>query len=452
MPEVKTVNAVAEVRDSYLENFTRFEDGAAGNGAGWLRSIRRGAIARFSELGFPTPREEDWRFTNVAPIAETSFSLPQDGRVEPGPQALESFRFSGSACSQLVFVNGRYAPALSWLRPLSEGVQIGSLAHALTDAPDLLEPYLARYVDYQHDAFCALNTAFMADGAFVRIPRRTVLDEPIYLLYLASADAPIITHPRNLIIADDDSQATVVEDYVTLSGGVHFSNVITEVVVGENSVLSHYQIQRESAEAFHVSTLRIQQGRSSSVTSHSVLLGGALVRNNIHPVMAGEGGDCLINGLFMAAGRQHMDNYMKVEHASPHCGSRQFYNGILDGQSRGVFHGRIVVHKAAQKTDAKQTNRNLLLSDDAQIDTKPQLEIYADDVKCTHGATIGRIDEDAIFYLRSRGIAEGSARDILLSAFAGESLQRMKLEPLRKHLEALITQWLPRRKLAEAAG
>ena len=452
MPEVKTVNAVTEVQGSYLESFTRFENGAAGNGRGWLRSIRRAAIARFSELGFPTPREEDWRFTDVAPIAGTSFSLPQDGRVEPRPQALQSFRFSGPACSQLVFVNGRYAPALSALRPLSEGVQIGSLAQVLTDAPDLLEPYLARYADYQHDAFCALNTAFMADGAFVRIPRRTVLDEPIYLLYLASADAPIITPPRNLIIADDDSQATVVEDYVTLSGGVHFSNVITEVVVGENSVLSHYQIQRESAEAFHVSTLRIQQGRSSSVTSHSVLLGGALVRNNIHPVMAGEGGDCLINGLFMAAGRQHMDNYMKVEHASPHCGSRQFYNGILDGQSRGVFHGRIVVHKAAQKTDAKQTNRNLLLSDDAQIDTKPQLEIYADDVKCTHGATIGQIDEDAIFYLRSRGIAEGSARDILLSAFAGESLQRMKLEPLRKHLEALITQWLPRRKLAEAAG
>ncbi len=452
MAEVKKVNAVTEVQDSYLESFARFENGAAGNGAGWLRSIRRGAIARFSELGFPTPREEDWRFTNVAAIAETSFSLPRDGRVELGPQALEPFRFSGSVCSQLVFVNGRYAPAISWLRPLSEGVQIGSLAQTLTDAPGLLEPYLARYADYQHDGFCALNTGFMEDGAFVRIARGTVLEEPIYLLYVTSAPVPTITHPRNLIIAGDGSQATVVEDYLTLSGGVHFSNVITEVVVGENSVLSHYQIERESTEAFHVSTLRVQQGRSSSVASHSVLLGGALVRNNIHPVMAGEGGDCLINGLFMATGRQHMDNYMKVEHASPHCGSRQFYNGILDGQSRGVFHGRIVVHKAAQKTDAKQTNRNLLLSNEAQIDTKPQLEIYADDVKCTHGATIGQIDEDAIFYLRSRGIAETSARDILLSAFAREILERMKLEPLRKHLEALITQWLPRRKLAEAAG
>ena len=453
MAEVKTVNAVTGVRDSYLESFSRFENGAAGNGADWLRSIRRGAIARFCELGFPTTRDEDWRFTNVAAIADTSFSLPQDGRVELGPQALEPFRFSGSACSQLIFVDGRYVPGLSWQRPLPEGVQIRSLAHALTDDPGVLEPHLARYADYQHDAFCALNTAFMEDGAFIRIPRGTVLQEPIYLLYVSTATAaPAITHPRNLIEAGANSQATIVEDFVSLNGGVHFSNVVTEVVVGENGVLSHYQIERESTAAFHVSTLRVEQGRSSSVASHSVLLGGALVRNNIHPVMAGEGGDCLINGLFMAAGRQHMDNYMKVEHASPHCSSRQFYNGILDDQSRGVFHGRIIVHKNGQKTDAKQTNKNLLLSDEAQIDTKPQLEIYADDVKCTHGATIGQIDEDAIFYLRSRGIAKASARDILLSAFAGECLERMKLEPLRKHLEALITQWLPRRKLAEAGG
>jgi Fe-S cluster assembly protein SufD len=224
---------------------------------------------------------------------------------------------------------------------------------------------------------------------------------------------------------------------------------VTEVVVGQNGVLSHYLIEREGARAFNVSTLRIQQGRSSNVASHSVLVGGALVRNNIHPVLAGEGGECLINGLFMGTGRQHMDNYMKVEHAAPHCDSRQFYHGILDGQARGVFHGRIIVHKDAQKTDAKQTNRNLLLSEEAQMDTKPQLEIYADDVKCTHGATIGQIDEGAIFYLRSRGIAAESARALLLFAFAGESLQRMKVEPIRKHLEALVTAWLPQGKLLE---
>ncbi len=249
-----------------------------------------------------------------------------------------------------------------------------------------------------------------------------------------------MSHPRNLIVAEEDSQATIVEDYVSLDGGAAFSNTVTELVAGEHTVLSHYMIERENAQAFNISTLRIQQGRSANVASHSVLLGGALVRNNVHPVLAGEGGECLINGLFIGNGRQHLDNYMLVEHASPHCGSRQFYNGILDGHAHGVFHGRIIVHKDAQKTDAKQTNRNLLLSDDAQIDTKPQLEIYADDVKCTHGATIGQIEEDALFYLRSRGIDEVSARKLLLFAFASECLDRMKPGPVRRHVEELINQ------------
>ncbi len=446
------MTAVTQERVSYLETFARFEKGAAGTSQEWLRPIRRAAIARFSELGFPTTHDEDWRFTSVAPIAQTPFQLPQDGRVDPAPRALEQFTFPGLVCNRLVFVNGHYAPALSSLQPLPDGVKVGSLAEALTASRDVLEQHLSRYADYHHDAFSALNTAFMADGAFVHIPRGMVLHEPIHLLYVSTPTAvPTMTHPRNLVVAGDSSQATIVEDYVSLGGDVYFSNVVTEVVVGGNSVLSHYLIERESTQAFNVSTLRVQQGRSSSFASHSLLLGGALVRNNIHPVLAGEGCDCLINGLFMGTGRQHMDNYMKVEHASPHCDSRQFYNGILDGQSRGVFHGRIIVHKGAQKTDAKQTNRNLLLSEQAQIDTKPQLEIYADDVKCTHGATIGQISQDAIFYLRSRGIAEESARALLLFAFAGESLQRMKIETIRTHLEALVTHWLPQGKLLEEA-
>ena len=267
------------------------------------------------------------------------------------------------------------------------------------------------------------------------------MEEPIYLLFVSTADdAPSMSHPRNLIVAEEDSQATFVEDYVSLDGGAVFCNTVTELVAGDHTVLSHYMIEREHKQAFNISTLRIQQGRSANVVSHSVLLGGALVRNNVHPVLAGEGGECLINGLFIGNGRQHLDNYMLVEHASPRCGSRQFYNGILDGHAHGVFHGRIIVHKDAQKTDAKQTNRNLLLSDDAQIDTKPQLEIYADDVKCTHGATIGQIEEDALFYLRSRGIDEVSARKLLLFAFASECLDRMKQGPVRKHVEGLINQ------------
>jgi Fe-S cluster assembly protein SufD len=240
----------------------------------------------------------------------------------------------------------------------------------------------------------------------------------------------------------------VVEDYVSVKSGVMFSNVVTELVVGEGAVVAHYMIEREDMQALNVSTLRIQQERNANVESHSVLLGGALVRNNVHPVLAGEGGECLINGLYIGKGRQHMDNYMLVEHAKPHCNSRQFYNGILDEQAHGVFHGRIIVHKDAQKTDAKQTNRNLLLSDEAQIDTKPQLEIYADDVKCTHGATIGQVEENALFYLRSRGLDEAAARRLLLYAFASECLDRMRTGPVRTYLEGLTSRWLPAGKTA----
>lgn len=446
------MSAVAQARDSYLEAFARFEGDAAGSNLAWLRSIRGSAMARFSELGFPTTHDEDWRFTNVSSIGESPFSLVRDGAPELSVGTLAQFGLPDFASTRLVFVNGRYSPGLSRLGLLPRDVRIGSLAEAFSTDPDWLQEHLGRYADYQHDAFSALNTAFMQDGALVRIPPRTVIEEPIYLLHIsAPGDVPVVAHPRNLIVAGDETQATIVEDYVSLDGDVHFSNVVTEVVVGENSLLGHYRIERESEQTFHISTLRIEQGRASTVASHSLLLGGALVRNNVHPVLSGEGGDCLINGLFMGAGRQHLDNYMLVEHTAPHCTSRQFYNGILDDRSRGVFHGRIIVRKDAQKTNAKQTNRNLLLSEEAQIDTKPQLEIHADDVRCTHGATIGQLDEDAVFYLRSRGIPEASARDVLLVAFAGESLERMKEEPVRRHLEGLVRRSLPRERVLEVA-
>jgi Fe-S cluster assembly protein SufD len=423
--------------ESYLESFSQFEKLAAGHSLQWLRKLRQDAFARFCEAGFPTTHDEDWRFTNVSDIAQTAFRLARNRRVRLS-QELEPYRVLGVSC-QLVFVNGRFVRELSLLSKLPGGVKINSLAGEISSNPEEIEPHLGRYVDIRRDAFCALNTAFAEDGAYVHIRRGTLVEEPICLLFVSTADdAPSMSHPRNLIVAEEDSQATFVEDYVSLDGGAVFSNTVTELVAGDHTVLSHYMIEREHKEAFNISTLRIQQGRSTNFASHSVLLGGALVRNNVHPVLAGEGGECLINGLFVGNDHQHLDNYMLVEHASPRCGSRQFYNGILDGHAHGVFHGRIIVHKDAQKTDAKQTNRNLLLSDDAQIDTKPQLEIYADDVKCTHGATIGQIEGDALFYLRSRGIDEVSARKLLLFAFASECLDRMKQEPVRKYVEELI--------------
>ena len=443
--------SIGKEDEGYSKGFEEFRKEAPGNGMPWMESLREEGLRKFAELGFPTPENEDWRFTNVTPIARATFSIEKNGHGRVTPGDLNRFTFPRLKTIRLVFIDGSYSPELSDSSDVPGGVKVLSLASALRSEEGLVKKYLSKYADFSNEAFTALNTAFMQDGGFVYIPRGTLLKEPVHLLYVTvKSEQTTITNPRNLIVVEDNCEADIIEHYVSLDEGVYFSNVVTELIVGENSSVGHYMIECESRKAFNVSTLRVEQGRSSNIRSHSVLLGGALVRNNVHPVLAGEGCDSLINGLFMSTGRQHMDNYMKVEHASPHCESRQFYNGVLDGRSRGVFHGRIIVHKDAQKTDAKQTNRNLLLSDNAQIDTKPQLEIYADDVKCTHGATIGQMDENAIFYLRSRGISEDAAREILLGAFTSGTLESMRLEEIRHYCEALVAEWFDRRKNPEA--
>ena len=435
---MKVITATEKL-GSYLESFAELEKDAKREPA-WAQAMRRDAFARFCQVGFPSTHDEDWRFTNVSEIARIPFRLAPNGGAGLATSDLRQWRIADAACL-LVFVNGHFSRELSSLGSLPRGLVVGGLAEKISGGEQALEQHMGCYLNTGRDAFCALNTAFARDGAYVHIRRGAVIEGAIHLLFVSTeTDAPAMSHPRNLIIAEEDSQAAVVEDYVSLGDSVAFSNSATELIANDNAVVSHYMIEQEHRRAFNVSTLRIQQGRSANVATHSVLVGGALVRNNVHPVLAGEGGECLINGLFAGAARQHIDNYMLVEHVSPHCGSRQFYNGILDEQAHGVFHGRIIVHKDAQKTDAKQTNRNLLLSDDAQIDTKPQLEIYADDVKCTHGATIGQIESDALFYLRSRGIDERSARRLLLLAFASECLDRMKEARIRQHIEKLINQ------------
>ena len=430
--------AATEQLGTYLESFTEFQKRAAGRDLPWLRELREGAFARFCEVGFPTTHDEDWRFTNVSAIAKTPFELARDAKV--AKREVEQFGVTGPGC-HLVFANGRFARELSSIGKLPAGVSVNSLAEELSANSSEVESHLGRYLNIQRDAFSALNTAFAEDGAYVHVRRGVVLTDPIYLLFISTAsDKPVMTHPRNLIVVGDEAQATIVEDYVSIGETPAFSNTATELIAGENAVVSHYMVEREHRQAFNISTLRIQQGRSANVSSHSVLFGGGLVRNNVHPVLAGEGGECLINGLFIGNGRQHLDNYMLVEHASPHCASRQFYNGILDDHAHGVFHGRIIVHKDAQKTDAKQTNRNLLLSDDARIDTKPQLEIYADDVKCTHGATIGQIDQLALFYMKSRGLDHALARRLLTYAFAADVLETLEVAEVRDGLERMTLE------------
>jgi Fe-S cluster assembly protein SufD len=436
------VSTIVRSVDTYLEAFTEFARTAAGHDRPWLRKLREEAFALFCETGFPTTHNEDWRFTNVAAIARTQFSLIPIAPATISESDLKPWTLEAAA-ARLVFVDGHFVRNLSSLGSLRAGVTVSSLKEEIAKGSAGMEDNLGRYLQIRRDPFCALNTAFAEDGGFVQIAAGVLLEHPIHLLFISTErDVPTMLHPRNLLLIGREAQAQIIEEYVSLGGGTVLSNSATELVAGENSTVSHFLIEREQRAAFKVSTLRIQQERSASVASHSLLLGGGLVRNNVHPVLAGEGGECLINGLFVGNGSQHLDNYMYVEHASPHSSSRQFYNGILDDAAHGVFHGRIVVHKNAQKTDAKQTNRNLLLSDDAQIDTKPQLEIYADDVKCTHGATIGQIEENALFYLRSRGIDEISARRLLLTAFANECVERMSPGVARSHAARLVEDHL----------
>jgi Fe-S cluster assembly protein SufD len=429
----------------YQSQFDQFERTPAAAHLPWLRPLRRSAMLRFGELGFPTTRDEDWKYTNVAPLAKVPFKLAPRTANGLTARALGEFMFPELPSCNLVFINGNYSETLSSLCRLPTGVRAMSLLRsAAADRADL-EPHLAQLAGYQASAFAALNTAFVADGAFVQVPDGIVLEGVIHLIYVSTTrDGAIMSHPRNLIVVGRGSQVRVVESYVGLDDRVYFTNAVTEIAAGDGSVIEHYKLQRESTEAFHVATLQAVLGHGSSLTSHSVLLGGSLVRNDLRVALGGEGSECTLDGLYLARGAQHMDNCTFVEHAKPHSNSRQLFKGVLDGNSSGVFNGRIIVRPDAQKTDARQTNKNLLLSDNATVDTKPQLEIYADDVKCTHGATIGKLDEEALFYLRSRGIGEAAARTLLTCAFASEISNRMKIKPIQCQIDLLLLSRLSR--------
>ena len=366
--------------------------------------IREEARQRFADLGFPTTHDEDWRFTSVAPISK----LVAKALVPAAPALLP-------------------APA--------PGVQISRLSEAN------VEPYLARYARYQDNAFVALNTAHFEDGIFIHIAKGAVVEEPIELLIQSSANGhPTASHPRILIVAEPDSQATIIEKY-NGNGGAYLTNSVTEIVAGDHAVIDHYKLQTEGSRAYHVSTTQVQLGRDTNFRSHSLSFGGALVRNDVNAVLS-QGCECTLNGLYLVNGGQHIDNHTSIDHAKPHAASHELYKGILEGHSTAVFNGKILVRKDAQKTDAKQTNKNLVLSEDAAINTKPELQILADDVRCTHGATIGQLDAEGIFYLQSRGIGLTDARNLLIYAFARDIVDRIKVASLRGQLEKLLLEKL----------
>jgi len=441
-PEPKPVpsSAAPELKDTgpYWAKFLRLQKLA--QEPAWLAALRNSAMNRFVELGFPTLQDEDWRFTNIAPIVKLPFRPVLEPRAERwAADSLGRFPFTAQPARRLVFVDGHFAPELSAPGNLLPGLRLGSLAQALTTDDALLQAHLFHLAQPQDNAFAALNAAFFRDGALVVVPPGMALAEPVHLLFISTGPDPGTTaHVRNLIVAEAGSRLTVVESYVSLTEAAVLTNTATELTVGDQAVVEHIRFQDESLSAYHLGILGARLGLAGNVIYHCLNLGARLSRTNLRIHLAGEGLQCILNGLYLTRGDQLADHHMIVEHAQPNCASHEYFNGILADKSKGVFHGRILVRPGAHKTDAKQTNKNLLLSDDATVDTKPQLEIYADDVKCTHGATVGQLDPQAIFYLRSRGLGLETARRMLIHAFAGEIIERVRHTGLRDELDQLV--------------
>ena len=427
--------------EAFRAAFEQVRQESAGNGA--VGSLRARAFARFSEVGLPTTKLEPWRFTNVSPISERRFTMATTHVVDAS--ALSPFVLPGVDGPRVVSIDGRYVDGLSSVAGMPAGVEIGSLTTALATDGQLVESQLSRLAGFDDaaQAFTALNTSLFQDGVVVRIPDNTVVEAPIHLLFASTGRSDVMSHPRVLVTVGRNSHARIIESYAGLGDGAYLTNVVTEVIAQDGAVVDHYKLLRESVEAYHVASMHLWLERSSTFSSHSITMGGAITCNHVSAQLQGEGAECTLNGLYLANSARLVDNHTTITHAKPHCNSHELYKGILDDRARAVFNGKIIVEVDAQKTDAKQTNKALLLSEDAQINTKPELEIFADDVRCTHGATIGQLDPDSLFYLRSRGLDVEQARNVLIHAFASDLLNRIAIEPIRRQLDAVLLQQLP---------
>jgi len=420
------MTAALESRDRFLAEFDRHGGTLPGPGR-----LRREALDRFAALGFPARGQEEWRHTDVAPLTEIPFRLAAG---TPNPHQFAGVARGPLRAFQIAFVDGRHAPTFSSIDG-NPGVRISSLASVLREDPGRVEPLLAKLAAFDRNPFAALNTAFFHDGALVRIPPGAPAGAPIHLLFISSMHGePYVTHPRILVEAGEGSQATIVESFLGPAGGVYFTNAVTEIAAADGARLDYYKVQREGVEAFHVASMQARLGRDASLTHHSISLGGRLARNDFAAALQGPGAGVTLNGLYEVTGAQHVDHHTLVDHAAPRGTSRETYKGILGGRSRAVFEGRIVVRPTAEKTDARQINRNLLLSSEAAVHTRPQLEILARDVRCKHGSTVGQLDPSLLFYLRSRGIGLEEARRILVHAFACEIIDQVRLDAVRAQL------------------
>lgn len=430
-------------QEAYASQFETFSNGPGAGAPEWLRQLRAEGFARFEASGFPTTRHEDWKYTNVAPIARGRYIPAWECTGAVLSEAdVEELIVSRPGWRSLVFLNGIFNEQLSSDVPGPDGVIVSSLSKALESSPELVRQHLGRYADLDSNGFIGLNSAFIDEGAFVHIAPGAQLENPIQLIFVTSADEAVVSYPRNLVILEPGSKATTIESYVGAGSEPSFTNAVTEVVVGEGARLNHYKVQREGSETFHVGTTQIHQGRESQVSTFSLDVGGKLGRNDLNVDFQGEAGECSLNGLFVTSEGQHIDNHTSVDHASSYTRSRQLYKGILDGRSKAVFNGKVVARQGTHQVDAHQTNRNLLLAPRAEVSTKPQLEIFADDLKCSHGATVGQLDDEAIFYLNSRGVSVEDARRFLVRGFAQEVIDTIEVEEIKELIGNVVAEKL----------
>lgn len=431
--------------DTYLDQFRTHAASLPGAGLPWMDELRAAGLDRFSKAGFPTQRNEAWKFTSLRPLEKVAFAVAPDRPAVTVPvDLIPSVMAAGGISHRLVFVDGRFRGDLSNTAGLPAGVRLEPLAETLARAPDVVADHLGRTSTLDGHPLLALNLAFLTDGVLLRIATGVTVETPIELVFIGAGagGAPVSWHPRILILAEENSEATVVEHHVGLDGAVYFSNVASEVVVGRAARLHHYKMQREGTAAFHLATATAKLGQDASYDTFVLNLGGALSRHEARSVLDGTGVECRISGAYAVRGQQHTDITTLIDHARPRCTSREVVKGVVDERARAVFQGKIVVRPDAQKTDGYQLNRALLLSDQAEIDSKPELEIYADDVKCSHGATAGELDEGQLFYLRARGIPLETARGLLIAAFLDEAVDEIRHERVREHFRSRIHTWL----------
>lgn len=428
-----------EIKKHYLSHFADFENRLNGGKLKPVHQLRKSAISNFSEIEFPTTKDEEWKYTNISPLLKYTFQPAQQPLKELDVK-VSHFLFNRMEHSLIVFINGIYSKKLSKVKDLPKGVVVQSLADAIKDDNQIVKTHLGQYADFKNHIFTSLSTAFVQDGAFIYVPDGKIIEDPIHILFMTiSKKNKILVHPRNLFVAGKNSQSTIIEHFASLNDEeIYFTNSVTEIVTEENAILDHIKLQEESKKAFHIGRMDVHQGRDSNFSSHLISFGAEISRNDFNTRFNAEGGESMLNGLYLIEGYQLFDAHTLIDHAKPHCSSHEHYKGILMDNSRGVFNGKVIVRKDAQKTNAFQENNNIILSDNALVNTKPQLEIFADDVKCSHGATIGQLDNDAMFYLKSRGIGDDKAKAILIHAFASDVVRFIKVNAVREYIESIL--------------